>query len=118
MNESKLNKSWEKVRDSIHAPEGVEELKSTVKYGLSKKYAIISETMFEWRFEGEQYQDMQIMSRDTIPSFRRKSKLTSNHRIYPLETMIRSHDSLSGVILHTFPLNILPLRYSNGYDDE
>ena len=67
MNESKLNKSWEKVRDSIHAPEGVEELKKTVKYGLSKKYAIISETMFEWRFEGEQYQDMQIMSRDTVP---------------------------------------------------
>ena len=67
MNDSKLNKSWERVRDELHSPEGVKELKDNVRYGLNKKYAIIAETMFEWRFSGEQYEDMQVMSRDTVP---------------------------------------------------
>ena len=64
---SKLNKSWEKIRDELHSPEGIFELRKSVKYGLTKKYMNIFQNMWKWEFEGEQYDDLQVMSQDTVP---------------------------------------------------
>jgi len=64
---TKLNKSWEKVREELHSPEGIYELRRSVKYGLMKKYLNIAQNMWKWTFEGEQYEDLQVMSQDTVP---------------------------------------------------
>lgn len=63
----RLNKSWEKTYlDEVHSPEGVEELRKAVRFGLQKKYKGLAETM--WRYEfGEGFEDMQVMSQDTVP---------------------------------------------------
>lgn len=63
----RLNKSWEKTYlDEVHSPQGVEELRKAVRFGLQKKYKGLAETM--WRYEfGEGFEDMQVMSQDTVP---------------------------------------------------
>ena len=65
---SKISKSWEKTRTEVHSPDGVKELRRAVKYGLTRKYIGIAESMF--RYEGldsPMLEDMQIMSQDTVP---------------------------------------------------
>ena len=65
---AKINKSWEKIRVDVHSPNGVAELRRNVKWGLTRKYMGIAETMF--RYEGldaPQFEDMGIMSRDQVP---------------------------------------------------
>lgn len=65
---SKISKSWERTRDEVHSPTGVKELRDSVKYGLTRKYIGMAESMF--RYEGlddPMLEDMQIMSQDTVP---------------------------------------------------
>lgn len=65
---SKINKSWEKSRNEVHSPKGVEKLREDVRYGLMRKYMGIAETMFRYDgMEDERFQDMQVMSQDTVP---------------------------------------------------
>ena len=64
---SKINKSWERVRDEIHSPEGIVELKNNIKSGLIKKYSGLFENMFSYDFVSPEFEDMRIMSRDTVP---------------------------------------------------
>ena len=64
---SKINKSWERVRDEIHSPEGIVELKKNIKAGLIKKYSGLFENMFSYDFESPEFDDMRVMSRDTVP---------------------------------------------------
>ena len=117
MNDSKLNKSWEKVRGDLHSAEGVEQLKDAVKYGLNKKYAIIIETMFEWTFEGEQYEDMQIMSRDSVPEklFYMNGKATafrdpSTGQVHILPLVMNGGFNIYGQMSNWSPVPV-------GYDD-
>lgn len=65
---SKINKSWEKTRAEVHSPAGVKDLRREVKYGLTKKYIGIAESM--WRYDGidnPMFEDMQVMSQNTVP---------------------------------------------------
>ena len=65
---SKISKSWERTRDEVHSPEGIRELREAVRFGLTKKYIGIAESMF--RYEGLDdpvFQDMTVMSQDTVP---------------------------------------------------
>ena len=63
----RLNKSWEKAYlDEVHSPEGVEELRRAVRFGLQKKYKGLAETMFRYDF-GPGFEDMQVMSQNTVP---------------------------------------------------
>ena len=65
---SKINKSWEKTRDEVHSPDGVKELREAVRFGLTKKYIGIAESMF--RYDGLDdpiFEDMTVMSQDTVP---------------------------------------------------
>lgn len=62
-----MNPSWEKIREEVHSPPGVEQLKKSVKAGLTRKYAGIIESMFRFEFESPEFEDMRIMSQDTAP---------------------------------------------------
>ena len=65
---AKINKSWEKTRVDVHSPNGVQELRRNVKWGLMRKYMGIAESMY--RYEGLDdpvFEDMNIMSRDQVP---------------------------------------------------
>lgn len=64
---SKLNKSWERTRTEVHSPVGVEQLRRNVKYGLMRKYMGIAETMFEYDLSDPRFEDMNVMSQDTVP---------------------------------------------------
>lgn len=64
---NKMNKSWERNRDAIHSPEGVEELKRDVKYGLLKLYTGLAESMWRYEFSDPSFDLMREMSRDTVP---------------------------------------------------
>ena len=64
---SKINKSWERVRSEIHSPEGIAELKKNIKSGLLKKYSGLFENMFAYDFMSPEFDDMRVMSRDTVP---------------------------------------------------
>ena len=64
----KMNPSWEQLRADIHSPPGVEQLKKSVKAGLTRKYAGIIESMFRFEFKSEKFEDMRIMSQDTAPA--------------------------------------------------
>ena len=59
--------SWERDRSEIHSPAGVEKLKESVKAGLTRKYTGIIESMFRFEFDGEVFEDMRVMSMDTVP---------------------------------------------------
>lgn len=65
----KIQPSWERVHlDETHSPEGIEQLKATVKYGLIKQYTGLNES--QWRYEGfdnPALKDAMEMSRDTVP---------------------------------------------------
>lgn len=63
----KMNPSWEQLRAEVHSPPGVEQLKKSVKAGLTRKYAGIIESMFRFEFESPEFEDMRIMSQDTAP---------------------------------------------------
>lgn len=63
---SKLNKSWEKTRSDTHSPQGVEEIRRNVKWGLTRFYCGIAESMFAYDF-GSEFDDMRVMSRDKVP---------------------------------------------------
>ena len=63
----KMNPSWEQIRSDIHSPPGVEQLKKSVKAGLTRKYAGIIESMFRFEFKSPKFEDMRIMSQDTAP---------------------------------------------------
>ena len=64
---SKINKSWERVRNEIHSPAGIEELKKNIKSGLIKQYSGMFQSMFYPEFRSPEFEDMMIMSRDTVP---------------------------------------------------
>ena len=62
----KINKSWDTRRDEVHSPEGVVQLRENIKYGLSKKYKGLAESMFAYRYPTK-CSDMRVMSQDTVP---------------------------------------------------
>lgn len=66
---SKINKSWDKTREEVHSPPGIDALKKNAKHGLMKFYAGIAESMFA--YDGldtePKFRDALQMSRDTIP---------------------------------------------------
>lgn len=65
---SKMNKSWERSRNEVHSPVGVDELRRNVRFGLTRLYTGIAESMF--RYDGMdhvKFQDMTVMSQDTVP---------------------------------------------------
>lgn len=64
---SKLNKSWERTRQEVHSPAGVESLRRAVKYGLMRKYMGIAETMYRYDGMDERFEDMNVMSQNTVP---------------------------------------------------
>ena len=64
---SKINKSWERTRNEVHSPDGVKELRKQVKFGLTKKYIGLGESMFRYDGMGPQFEDMTVMSQDTVP---------------------------------------------------
>ena len=66
---SKINKSWEKeFRDrGVHAPLGVAELRANLKDGLRRRYIGYAETMFRYEFPDDVFEDMRLMSRQTVP---------------------------------------------------
>lgn len=63
---SKLNKSWEKSRSDTHSPTGVAEIRKNVKWGLTRFYCGIAESMFRYDFD-KSFDDMRVMSRDKVP---------------------------------------------------
>lgn len=69
MTQTKLNKSWEKMMEDVHSPEGVETLKKNLKDGLIRFFGGIAESM--WRYEGmdddPRFATMLQMSRFTVP---------------------------------------------------
>jgi hypothetical protein len=65
---SKINRSWERSRNEVHSPVGVEELRKNIKYGLTRLYTGIAESMFRYDgIEDTKFQDMTVMSQDTAP---------------------------------------------------
>ena len=65
---SKINRSWERSRNEVHSPVGVDELRKNVKYGLTRLYTGIAESMFRYDgIEDTKFQDMTVMSQDTVP---------------------------------------------------
>ncbi len=65
---SKMNRSWERSRNEVHSPVGVDELRRNVRFGLTRLYTGIAESMF--RYDGmdhAKFQDMTVMSQDTVP---------------------------------------------------
>lgn len=63
----KMNKSWERERESVHSPEGVDELKKNVKSGLVRQYTGLCESMWRYEFSDPRFDLMREMSRDTVP---------------------------------------------------
>ena len=65
----KVKFSWERGHlDEVHSPEGINELKQTVKYALIKQYTGINESQWEWKgLDNERFKDMCLMSRGTMP---------------------------------------------------
>lgn len=64
---SKISKSWEKTRNELHSPTGIEELKTNVKSGLIRFYTGIAESMWRYEFNDPAFDLMRQMSRDTVP---------------------------------------------------
>lgn len=64
---SKLNKSWERTRDDTHSPAGVESIRENVRFGLTRFYIGIAESMWRYEFGSDRFDDMRIMSRDSVP---------------------------------------------------
>ena len=64
---NKINKSWERTRNEVHSPVGIETLKKNVKWGLMKKYVGLAETMFKHEIDDPLTEDMRAMSRDELP---------------------------------------------------
>lgn len=65
---SKINKSWERDRDRIHSPQGVEDLRRELKDALIRKYTGMAENLFQYNFdEFPQFEDMLLMTRDDEP---------------------------------------------------
>lgn len=72
---SKIRKSWEEPRkgqwdpENIHSPEGIRQLKHTLKHGLFSLYSGVARAM--WRYEGmaddPRFHSMLEMSRDATP---------------------------------------------------
>lgn len=63
----KMNKSWEKTREELHSPEGIDDLKKDVKSGLYRFYTGIAESMWRYEFSDPRFDLMRQMSRDTLP---------------------------------------------------
>lgn len=67
-NNSKIRKSWEQECEEVHSPEGVQQLRKAIKYGLQKKYKGLAESMFRYDWgDDPAIQDMLVMSQDTVP---------------------------------------------------
>ena len=64
---SKIHKSWEQECDEVHSPKGVEALRRAIKDGLRKKFYGIAESMYRYDGMDERFQDMLVMSQDTVP---------------------------------------------------
>lgn len=64
---AKINKSWEMLRMDLHSPVGVEQLKREVKTGLFRKYSGLIESMFRYDYDSDRFEDMRVMSFDTVP---------------------------------------------------
>ena len=62
----KINKSWDTRRDEVHSPEGVVQLRENIKYGLSKKYKGLAESMFAYKYPTK-CSDMRVMSQAHVP---------------------------------------------------
>ena len=65
----KVRFSWERGHlDEVHSPEGINDLKQTVKYALIKQYTGINESQWEWKgLDDDKFKDMMLMSRGTMP---------------------------------------------------
>lgn len=65
----KVKFSWERGHlDEVHSPEGIEDLKRVVKFGLIRQYTGINESQWEWKgLDDDRFKDMMSMSRGTVP---------------------------------------------------
>lgn len=64
----KINPSWERTKDNIHSPAGIKDLKESLKWGLTRLYSGIAETMFRYDgIEDDKFYDMNVMSQHTMP---------------------------------------------------
>lgn len=94
---SKLNKSWERDETSPFSAPGIAELRNNVKYGLTKKYYGIAQSLWKWTFS-EDFQDMQYMDRDVEPE----------------RTLFRNGECVVFRDPLTEQCHILPLTYDGG----
>lgn len=62
----KINPSWERTDDKIFSPPGIESLRESVKYGLTKKYYGLAQSRFKWSF-GSDFDDCVVMSKGLQP---------------------------------------------------
>lgn len=113
----KMNKSWERERSSIHSPEGVDELKRNVKWGLLRLYTGMAESMWKWTFP-EGFEEMQDMSWGTAPEYFMfnngqavwfKDDITEQFHILPFCTTSR------GINIYGKPVEWSPVPV--GWDD-
>lgn len=64
----KINPSWERTRDQIHSPAGVEDLRMNLKDAFIRFYCGLAENMWLYDFEDfPQFEDMVLMTRDDQP---------------------------------------------------
>lgn len=113
----KMNKSWEKDRDSVHAPEGIDELKQNVKWGMLRLYTGMAESMWRYDFP-EGFEDMQEMSWGTAPerfmfdngqAVWFKDEATQQYHILPFTT------NTKGINMYGKPVEWSPVPV--GWDD-
>lgn len=64
---SKIYLPWEKDKEKIHSPNGVKELRASLKDALIRKYTGMAETMFQWTFPDACFSDFKAMTRDDEP---------------------------------------------------
>lgn len=65
---NKINFSWERYRNEVHSPVGVDQLRKVMRASLIKKYLSIAEAMFQYNMhEIPMFEDILQMSRDKVP---------------------------------------------------
>lgn len=69
MSSKRLNPSWERVgsADAFHSPAGIRKFRECLKDALVRKFVGMGESMWQYKFEDEAFQDFVLMSLDCEP---------------------------------------------------
>lgn len=69
MSRKKINPSWETFRDNkgIHSPQGVDDLRESLRNALIRRYTGLAETMWQYDLSDPVFEDMNLMSRNMEP---------------------------------------------------